>query len=86
MARSLGDRGLAGAGSGSQRRFRFDPANAGNQKDWAGLWFGDNAEAKAGGSVQRNGPAPLGATAKRRCPSSCTRSSHLASEHVQYLH
>ena len=36
--------------------------------------------------MQRKGPAPLGATAKCRCPSSCTRSSHFASEHVQYLH
>jgi hypothetical protein len=46
VARSLGDRGLAGAESGSQRRFRFDPADAGNQKHWAGLWFGDNPEAR----------------------------------------
>jgi hypothetical protein len=43
---------LAGAESGSQRRFRFDPADAGNQKHWAGLWFGDEAEA-----VERRGGA-----------------------------
>jgi|SRR5450755_1473966 hypothetical protein len=40
-----GTEGLAGAESGSQRRFRFDPADAGNQKSLGWSLVGDRAAA-----------------------------------------